>query len=91
LVAKGYSQVHGVDCEETFAPVVKFTSVRILLAIVALLDLELHQMDVVTAFLKCELNEELFMEQPEAFGVEDSSKVCKLVKSLYGSKQAPRQ
>jgi Reverse transcriptase (RNA-dependent DNA polymerase)/gag-polypeptide of LTR copia-type/Integrase core domain/GAG-pre-integrase domain len=91
LVAKGYSQVHGVDYEETYAPVVKFTSVRILLAIVALLDLELHQMDVVTAFLNGDLNEEIFMEQPEGFGAEDSSKVCKLAKSLYGLKQAPRQ
>jgi Reverse transcriptase (RNA-dependent DNA polymerase)/Integrase core domain/GAG-pre-integrase domain len=91
LVAKGYSQVQGVDYEETFAPVVKFTSVRILLAIVALLDLELHQMDVVTAFLNGDLNEEIFMEQPEGFGAEDSSQVCKLVKSLYGLKQAPRQ
>jgi Reverse transcriptase (RNA-dependent DNA polymerase) len=90
LVAKGYSQVHGVDYEETFAPVVKFTSVRILLAIVALLDLELHQMDVVTAFLNGDLNEEIFMEQPEGFGAEDSSQVCKLAKSLYGLKQAPR-
>jgi hypothetical protein len=76
LVAKGYSQVHGVDYEETFAPVVKFTSVRILLAIVALFALELHQMDVVTAFLNGDLNEEIFMEQPEGFGAEDSSKVC---------------
>jgi hypothetical protein len=91
LVAKGYSQVHGVDYEEIFAPVVKFTSARILLAIVALLDLELHQMDVVTAFLNGELNEEIFMEQPEGFGAENSSQVCKLAKSLYGLKQAPRQ
>jgi hypothetical protein len=91
LVAKGYSQVHGFDYEETFAPVVKFTSIRIPFAIVALRDLELHQMDVVTAFLNDDLNGEIFMEQPEGFGVEDSSKACKLVKSLYGLKQAPRQ
>jgi hypothetical protein len=90
-VAKGYSQVHGVDNEEIFTPVVKFTSVRILLAIVALLDLELNQMDVMTAFLNGDLNEEIFMEQPEGFGAEDSSNVCKLVNSLYGLKQAPRQ
>jgi hypothetical protein len=53
--------------------------------------LELHQMDVVTAFVNGDLNEDIFMEQPEGFGAEDSSKVCKLVKSLYGLKQAPRQ
>jgi Reverse transcriptase (RNA-dependent DNA polymerase) len=76
LVAKGYSQVHGVDYKETFAPVVRFTSVRILLA---LLDLELHQMDVVTAFLNGDLNEEIFMEQPEGFGAEDPSQVFKLL------------
>jgi hypothetical protein len=78
LVANGYSQVHGVDYEETFAPVVKFTSIRILLAINALLDLELHQMDIVTAFWNGDLNEDIFMEQPEGFGMEDSSKVSNL-------------
>jgi hypothetical protein len=68
LVAKGYSHVHGVDYEEIFVPVVKFTSIRILLAIVALLDLKLHQMDVVTAFLNGDLNEDIFMERLEGFG-----------------------
>jgi hypothetical protein len=68
--------------------VVKFTSVRIFLTINPLLDLELHQMDFVTAFLNGDLNEKIFMES-EGFGAEDSSKVCKLAKSLYGSEHAP--
>jgi hypothetical protein len=92
LVAKGYSQIHGIDYEETFAPVVKFTSIRILLALVAHFDLELHQMDVVTAILNGDINEIIHMEQPEGFvkpGNADS--VCRLHKVLYGLKQANRK
>jgi Reverse transcriptase (RNA-dependent DNA polymerase) len=73
LAAKGYSQIHGVDYEETFAPVVKFTSIRILLARVTHFSLELHQMDVVTAFINGDLDEIIHMEQPEGFvKVEDT-------------------
>ena len=91
LVARGFQQVQGVDYNETYAPVVKLTSIRILLAIVAHFDLELHQMDVVTAFLNGEMDEDVYMEQPE--GCQNTSKpdhVCKLVKALYGTKQGPR-
>mgnify|MGYP003460272981 CR=1 FL=1 len=66
MVSKGYPKVYGVVYEETYAPVVKFTSVRILLEIVALLDFELQKMDVVTAFLNGDMNEEIFMKQPKA-------------------------
>ena len=67
LVAKGYKQQEGIDYEETFSHVVKFASIRLILAIVAIVDLELHPMDVKTAFLNGELNEEIYMDQPLGF------------------------
>ena len=91
LVAKGYSQVEGVDYSETFAPVAKMTSLRMLLAMAAIEDLELQQLDVKTAFLNGMLEEEIFMEQPEGFVAPGKEHlVCKLERSLYGLKQAPR-
>lgn len=87
LVAKGYSQVAGVDFNETFAPVAKFTTIRTIVAIGAAMDLEMHQMDVKTAFLNGELEEDIYMDQPQGF-VEEGKQhlVCKLKKSLYGLK-----
>ena len=64
-MAKGYSQVTGVEYHETFSPVVRITSIRVLLAFAVQFDLEIHQMDVRTAFLNGDLNEEIYMEQPE--------------------------
>uniref|UniRef100_A0A2N9J6A9 Integrase catalytic domain-containing protein n=1 Tax=Fagus sylvatica TaxID=28930 RepID=A0A2N9J6A9_FAGSY len=92
LVAKGYSQRHGIDYDEVFSPVVRHTSIRAVLALVADQDLELEQLDVKTAFLHGNLEEEIFMVQPEGFkqpGTENL--VCRLKKSLYGLKQSPRQ
>lgn len=92
VVAKGYSQKEGVDYNEIFAPVVKHVSIRILLSVVVEGDLELEQMDVKTVFLHGDLEEELFMEQPEGFVSKiGKNKVCLLKKSLYGLKQSPRQ
>ena len=90
-MAKGYSQVQGVDFNEVFSPVVKHTSIRVLLSLVATKDLELEQLNVKTAFLHGNLEEQIYMKQPEGFevaGKEDH--VCLLKKSLYGLKQSPR-
>ena len=92
LVAKGYSQRKGIDYDEVFSPVVRHTSIRILLALVASYDMELEQLDVKTIFLHGDLEEVIYMEQPEGFmqpGTEHL--VCRLKKSLYGLKQSPRQ
>ena len=91
LVAQGYSQEAGEDYDEVFAPVAKYNSIRSVLAIANQLDLEVHQMDVKTAFLNGNLNNEIYMQQPQ--GYEDKNqphKVCKLRKSLYGLKQSAR-
>jgi hypothetical protein len=92
LMARGFSQIFGVDYLDTYAPVVKLASIRILLAIVAIFGLEIHQMDVVMAFLAGELEEEIYMEQPEGFevGGKEDDLVCRLRKSIYGLKQAQR-
>ena len=91
IVAKGFNQVYSIDYDETFAPVVKWVSIRILLALAARLDLEVHQMDVKTAFLNGELEHEIFMSPPPGcpdYGSKDV--VWKLEKSLYGLKQSSR-
>jgi hypothetical protein len=91
FVAKGYSQKQGIDYNETFSPVGKFTSLRCILAIAVYEDLELHNMDVDTAFLYGELSDNIYVTQPEGF-IDHShpSFVCKLKKGLYGLKQSPR-
>ena len=91
LVARGFNQVHGVDYEEIFAPVVKYGSLRCVIALAVKRNMVLHQMDVETAFLNGELEEEIYMTQPEGMVKKgEEGKVCKLIKSLYGLKQAPR-
>jgi hypothetical protein len=91
LVAKGYSQRFGMDFDQTFAPVAKQDTLRIVLPFVAAYDLEMRQLDIKTAFLYVELSEEIYLEQPEGFitaGQEEM--VCRLHKCLYGLKQASR-
>ncbi|GJP53599.1 hypothetical protein CLOM_g12753 [Closterium sp. NIES-68] len=89
LVARGFQQTKGKDYNEVFAPVGKGTTLRVLLAIAALLGWKIRQMDIVTAFLNGIILEEVYMKQPE--GLDDGSgRVCRLKKAIYGLKQAPR-
>ncbi|KAJ9556974.1 hypothetical protein OSB04_011588 [Centaurea solstitialis] len=91
LVAKGFTQTHGIDYDETFSPVAMLKSVRILMAISAYFNYEIWQMDVKTAFLNGKLTKDVYMEQPEGFeDPKNPDKVCKLLKSIYGLKQASR-
>ena len=91
LVAKGYAQQYGIDYEETFSPVVRFSSIRTLLAFAVQHNLLIHQMDVVSAFLNGKLQEDIYMQQPEGYVQAGNEQlVCKLKRSLYGLKQSPR-
>lgn len=91
LVAKGYVQREGVDFDEVFAPVARMETVRLLIALAAQMNWEVHHMDVKSAFLNGELMEEIYVQQPPGFVVENSSgKVLRLKKALYGLRQAPR-
>jgi hypothetical protein len=91
-VAKGYTQKEGEDLFDTYSPVARLTTIRVLLSLAASHGLLIHQIDVKTVFLNGELEEEIYMTQPDGFVVEGhENKVCKLYKSLYGLKQAPKQ
>ena len=91
LVAQGYSQTYGVDYQEVFSPVTRYSSIRTLLALANVHDLEVHQMDVKTAFLNGSIEHNIYMSQPEGFiDVEHPEYVSKLNKSLYGLKQSAR-
>ena len=88
-MAKGFTQIPGIDYNETFSPVARFESLRLLLALAALEDWEIHQLDVKSAFLNGVLDKEIYMEQPQGFIIPGQEhKVCRLKKAIYGLKQA---
>ena len=91
LVAKGFQQIEGVNYFETFSPVVKSATVRVVISLAVMNKWHIRQVDVNNVFLNGELTEEVFMDQPAGF-IDDKKKgfVCKLHKSLYGLKQTPR-
>ncbi|GJX57410.1 zinc finger, CCHC-type containing protein, partial [Tanacetum coccineum] len=92
LVIQGFRQKEGIDYFDTYAPVARISTIRLLIALAATHNLVIHQMDVKTAFLNGNLEEEIYMKQPEGFVMPGNEhKVCMLIKSLYGLKQAPKQ
>ena len=92
LVAKGFSQTAGIDYDETFAPVARLDSLRLLLALAARLDWDIHHVDIKSAYLNGDLDEEIYMDQPKGFTIQGmEGKVCHLKKAIYGLKQAGRQ
>ena len=92
LVPKGFTQKEGIDYKETFSLISSKDSFRIIMALVAHYELELHQMDVKTVFLNGDIEETIYMMQPENFESKESKHlVSKLKKSIYGLKQASRQ
>ena len=89
FVAKGYTQTYGVDYQETFVPVAKMNTLRILVSLAINFDWELQEYDVKYVFLHGELEEEIYMSIPPRFGAGDENKVSQLKKILYGLKQSP--
>lgn len=88
-MARGFTQIQGIDYMETFSHVVKTNSIKVLLALATQYDLEIHQLDVKTAFLNGYIEEDIYMTIPEGFSLPSNSDlVCKLCKSLYGLKQS---
>jgi hypothetical protein len=91
FVARGFTQKEGIDYEETFAPVGRYTSIRTIIAVASVLGWKLHQMNVKTTFLNGKIEQEVFVEEPNGFVLHNKgTHVCKLWKALYGLKQARR-
>ena len=91
FVARGFSQKEGIDYDETFSPVARYTSIRTIISLVSIFGWKMYQMDVKTAFLNGNIDQEVFIEQLEGFVLHSrESHVCRLKKALYGLKQAPR-
>jgi hypothetical protein len=91
LVVKGFAQKKGIYFDEIFSPVVNMNSIRTILSLVAVEDLHIEQLDVKTTFLHGDLEEDIYMKQPQGYDVnEKENLVCRLKKRLYGLKQAPR-
>ncbi|GKE10915.1 zinc finger, CCHC-type containing protein [Tanacetum coccineum] len=92
LVSQGLRQKSGIDYFDTYAPVARISTIKLLIVMASIHNLIIHQMDVKTAFLNGELDEEVYINQPQGFiMLGNENKLCKLVKSLYGLKQAPKK
>ena len=91
LVAQGFGQKAGINFFDTYSPEAHITTIRVLLTLASIYKLIVYQMDVKTVFLYRDLEEEIYMQQPEDFSVSNQEhKVCRLVRSFYGLKQAPK-
>ncbi len=91
LVAKGYAQSYGINYEETYSPVVKMTTIGVIIAMAKVKGWSLHQMDVKNDFLHGDLQEEVYMEQPPGYVDQTHlNLICRLKKALYSLKQSPR-
>ncbi len=89
-MAQGYTKKPGQDFDETFSPLVRFESIRMIISLAAQHGLKLHQMDVAIAFLNGDLEEEVYMQQPEGFiAKEQENLVCRLNRNIYGLRQSP--
>ena len=95
LVAKGFTETYGLDYFQTFASVAKMASVRLILSLAAIQKWSLNQLDITNAFLHGDLHDEVYMEIPPGIPIpaefQEKNPVCKLIKSLYALRQAPRE